>query len=716
VLTEPIPTEKTDQDEADSGQTAASDAASQALTQTNPQSAGSWASPSFLRRLRACPERSEGTLRNSGNPQFNALAWLLVPLLAIAAFAPTLGTWFVSDDFGHLLFHQSLAFPKALFAFDTVNMFYRPLSTVLTWNLGYALFGTNALPYHIFSVLFHALAAYFLARAVAVISNNPAIGWLSGAIFAVYPLCIEPVAWLASQWDVMGAACLTGAVWGFAVAWRNHNKLAYALGLLAAFLAVMMKESTLPLPLIIPFVALATEISNRPSATIDSKFKIQNSKFVRIALWSAPYALPTILFAVLRFIAAGRIGGYPTAQTDIQHFFWDSIVAAAAETVTPLNRLVFPRTFVQATGLLISGLLLLGLAAWGRKWWSLYLLALVWWLGFILPVLNLISPSVNPTNENNRIFYLSMMGFSIALAIPIAAFLQELGHRPKRNPQFVAWVVVGLALLAAVPVTWTQLQPWVVASDQTHHLVGELSDLIAPQSRAWIDINALSLPDDYKGAYAFRNGLDTAMIGFDNQLTRVNRVSKLDPESLANPLVAIGGRYNLGLTFNTNTRLYYVGSLAGVTDATDPPQNSDRLWDFRQCNSTLPTGWEAVHATTQCTGTYLAFRANTVDPNLLLPKLDIDLTGKSWLRLGVSARYPTVSDSKLGEWFWQADRSTSWTEDKSRIYYLDTTKSWRVYWTYIRVQDLGTNLAALRFDPVNDQLNTQLEWISIDLK
>ncbi len=704
MITEPTPTEKIDQSEAEPSQVAIPPA-SEALTQPNPQSA----------------------IRN---PQFSVWAWLLVPLLAIAAFAPTLGTWFVSDDFGHLLYHQSLAFPKALFAFDTINMFYRPLSTVLTWNLGYALFGTNALPYHIFSVLFHALAAYFLARAVAVISNNPGIGWLTGAIFAVYPLCIEPVAWLASQWDVMGAACLTGAVWGFAVAWRSHNKLAYALGLVAAFLAVMMKESTLPLPLIIPFVALATEICNQPpadssqpSSTINSKFRLQNSRFARIALWSAPYALPTILFAALRYIAAGQIGGYPTAQTDIQHFFWDSMVAAAVETVTPLNRLVFPRTFVQATGLLISGVLLLGLAAWGRRWWSLYLLAMVWWLGFILPVLNLISPSGNPANENNRIFYLSMMGFAIALAIPIAAFLQDLGKRPQhnpqsaiRNPQSLGWAVVGLALLAAVPVTWIQLQPWVAASNQTHRLVDEMSGLIAPQSRAWIDINALSLPDTYEGAYVFRNDLDAAMIGFDNQLTRVNRVSKLDPEGLASPLVATSGRYNLGLTFNTNTRLYYVGSLSGITEAADPPQNSARLWDFRQCNSAMPDGWQAVHATTQCSGTYLAFRASTIDPSLVLPKLDIDLTGKSWLRLGVSARYPTVSDSRLGEWFWQADSGNSWTQDKSRLYYLDTTKSWRVYWTYIRVQDLGTNLAALRFDPVNDQLNTQLGWITIDVK
>jgi hypothetical protein len=703
VITEPIPTEKTDQSEADGSQAASNNPAPQLLTPTNPQSA----------------------IRN---PQSTSLVWLLVPLLAIAAFAPTLGTWFVSDDFGHLLFHQSLAFPKALFAFDGANMFYRPLSTVLTWNLGYALFGTNALPYHIFSVLFHALAAYFLARAVAVISNSPGIGWLSGAIFAVYPLCTEPVAWLASQWDVTGAACLTGAVWGFSAAWRNHNGLAYALGLLSAFLAVMMKESTLPLPVVIPFVALATELTSQQSAVSGQQSPNQNSKFQwlalakRIALWSLPFALPTLLFAALRLIAAGHIGGYPTAATDIQHFFWDSMVAAALETLMPLNRLVFPRTFVQVTGLLISGVLLLGLAAFGRRWWSLFLLAMIWWLAFILPVLNLIPIVGNPAHENNRIYYLSMMGFAIALAIPIAAFLQDLAGRPRqnpqsaiRNPQFLGWAVVGLALLAAIPVTWIQLQPWVDASNQARHMVDEVGSLIGPVSRAKIAMNVKGLPDTYKGAYVFRNGFDGAMPEFDNQPIGISHVNRLDPQQLAVPFSS-HGRYNLDFAFDPNTRLYHISNLSGITDVTDPPQNTTHLWDFRQCNSSMPTGWQAVNATTQCSGTYLAFRASTNDPSLLLPNLNIDLTGKSWLRLGVSARYPTVSDSKLGEWFWQAGGSTAWTQDKSRTYFLDTTKSWRVYWTYIRAHDLGTNLAALRLDPVNDQLNTQLGWISIDVK
>ena len=79
-------------------------------------------------------------------------------------------------------------------------MFYRPLSTSLTWELGFLLFGTNAFPYHAVSLALHALVAWMLAKTVSTIAGEPRIGWLTGALFAVYPLGTEPVAWLASQW------------------------------------------------------------------------------------------------------------------------------------------------------------------------------------------------------------------------------------------------------------------------------------------------------------------------------------------------------------------------------------------------------------------------------------------------------------------------------------------------------------------------------------
>src|SRR5436309_1337862 len=93
-----------------------------------------------------------------------SLIWLIIPVLAVIAFAPVLGMWFVADDFQHLTLVQRLPFPSALYTYTSGSLFYRPLSTILTWNLERAIFGMNALPFHAVSLAGHALVAFLLAR------------------------------------------------------------------------------------------------------------------------------------------------------------------------------------------------------------------------------------------------------------------------------------------------------------------------------------------------------------------------------------------------------------------------------------------------------------------------------------------------------------------------------------------------------------------------
>src|SRR5438270_8710926 len=111
-----------------------------------------------------------------------SLLWLVVPALAVIAFAPVLGMWFVGDDFQHLLLIQRLPFPSALFTFKD-DLFYRPFSTILTWNLERAIFGMEALPYHAVSLAGHALVAFLLARFAYTVSGSKATAWIAGALF-----------------------------------------------------------------------------------------------------------------------------------------------------------------------------------------------------------------------------------------------------------------------------------------------------------------------------------------------------------------------------------------------------------------------------------------------------------------------------------------------------------------------------------------------------
>src|SRR4051812_35680960 len=110
--------------------------------------------------------------------------WAVVFILGLLAYAPVVSLWFASDDFSHLFgYHQLI--PGASSFTSISGQFYRPVVTTLTWNLGYSLFGTEAMPYHLISWIIHACVAVLLARAIAVISSDERIGWIAGALFAV---------------------------------------------------------------------------------------------------------------------------------------------------------------------------------------------------------------------------------------------------------------------------------------------------------------------------------------------------------------------------------------------------------------------------------------------------------------------------------------------------------------------------------------------------
>jgi hypothetical protein len=758
--------------------------------------------PSASLRMTLLAKEARGIIAEASSSAFDRLSFILrklrtyrlfwlVPVLAVAAYAPVLSMWFVGDDFGHLLTNEQLPWPQPFLTFAGGEMFYRPLSTTLTWNLGHALFGTNALPYHAISLALHALAAWLLARAVAAISGEIRTGWLAGALFAVYPLSTEPVAWLAAQWDLWAAVCALAAVWGFAHAWRTaenrttptgHPQDAnrpegtrknakdrwgslvsgmrssvarpYLLGFLAMLLGVLMKESVLPLPLVLPFVALATSASARhsddtlwtsdPSAGSGQAFGLWTTAR-RAVLWTLPYALPSALFVGLR-VGAGGIGGYIGDATDPRHVFWDSIVAAGVQMAMPLNRSVFHVVLVQLLGLIVTVSILVALVLWGRRRWPLLLLSLVWSIAFVLPAAGLVK--VQPDNLNNRLLYLSLAGFCIGLAALLSGLLEEMsakhgaytqrvrGTRTAKRPaprseklmRRIGPVVPIALILIAVPVTWVQLQPWVQSSKQTQHILREMGKLLEPVRGQRVLINATDLPGAYKGSFVFWNGFEDALLIFNDQPAKVQEVPHLDPAELAQPLANIAGIYNLDFSFNPADQMYYVDSLAGVTGPTPPPAEEGEIWDYTVCGHTGHNGlveWEAHRASFRCTespreplsrGTnYRVYRSGGADA-VLLSSPRVDLAGARWVRLALAARLPrpegTREEGRSGRWEWvtggQADRI-----EGNREFGLDATGAWRTYSVYVPAAEVGEQLDILRLAPVTARLQVDIAWIAV---
>jgi protein O-mannosyl-transferase len=609
-----------------------------------------------------------------------------------------------------------------LFAYDGNNFFYRPLGTIVTWNFGTALFGTNALPYHVASLALHALAAFLVARFAYTVSNSAATGWVAGALFAVYPLTIEPVAWISSQWDLLGTSCVLGAAWAFAVAWKRGDWRPYVLGFVLACLAVGMKESTLPLPAVLPFVALVIgrqgstgkgDGAGRGSLFARLVGDIRNrSSFVAMIAWALPYGLPTLAFAGVRLLGGGKIGGYANVATDFQSFYWDALMVTLKAVLMPLNGDVFNRALTQIMGLLMSIVVLGSLVWWGKQRKRVLLLALAWALIFLIPALNIVALGTNGANITNRVYYLVMVGVCLGLGSVLSVPLEEWSARDRRW----AWAVVVAVLLLFIPITWKQLEPWTQASRQSKHIVEQIDAMLPPANTNWIDIYSHDTPQNYKGAYLFLNGLDSAVQVFHKQHVHLSQVESLSSAELVKPLNNITGRWNLDFGFHTDSKLFEIDGLSGFTQDSDALKVAPggKLWDFSECAQTPATlGGVVVDLTNWRCDQGLTPIAAVGMGELDLSGLKMDLAGVDWVRLAVSSSYPAAGTDSVGEWFWASGAEGFGRSEREAHFQLHASSEQYVYWTYVPAKSIGETLDRLRFNVTRAGEGLRIKWISV---
>ena len=162
-------------------------------------------------------------LRNKLRP-FRRSYWALIPFLAIVAYVTTLRIGFLSDDFLLMDAARQGGINLGVWAPDPNWLFYRPVGAILTWQLGWQLWGFNPFPYHLFGLLLHAGVSLALGLWLATVASNRVLGWLAAALFAVFPLHTEAVGWLAAQWDVLATFFSLLALWLFTVWYRETGK------------------------------------------------------------------------------------------------------------------------------------------------------------------------------------------------------------------------------------------------------------------------------------------------------------------------------------------------------------------------------------------------------------------------------------------------------------------------------------------------------------
>src|SRR5262245_31578630 len=184
--------------------------------------------------------------------QLGALVVLLI--VTFLVYAPVLRHGFVEWDDPSYVIENShvragLGASGIAWAFRSTELAnWHPL-TWLSHMLDVSLFGLAPWGHHLTSLLLHLANTALLFAALRRLSGSPWRSLAVAALFALHPLHVESVAWIAERKDVLSTAFWFAALWAYARYAERPSAARYALVALAFGLGLMAKPMLVSLPL-----------------------------------------------------------------------------------------------------------------------------------------------------------------------------------------------------------------------------------------------------------------------------------------------------------------------------------------------------------------------------------------------------------------------------------------------------------------------------------
>lgn len=176
-----------------------------------------------------------------------AAVFLLTFVVVVAAYYPSLRGDFLWDDAGHVTspaLQSSAGLLRIWFEPGATQQYY-PLLHSAFW-LEHQIWGDAPLGYRLINILWHALSACLLVVILRRLKVPGAL--LAGLVFALHPVCVESVAWIAEQKNTLSTVFYLAA----ALAWLRYEDdrrpSRYAIALLWFVAALLTKTVTATLP------------------------------------------------------------------------------------------------------------------------------------------------------------------------------------------------------------------------------------------------------------------------------------------------------------------------------------------------------------------------------------------------------------------------------------------------------------------------------------
>lgn len=403
----------------------------------------------------------------------NRAGFLAAAVAGLAAL-PYASVWrhaFVSWDdntyvYDNPVVREGLRLQGIVWAFGSLHAAnWHPL-TWLSHMTDVSLFGLDPSGHHLVSVAIHvlnAVALFFALRAMT--HEDEASGWVA-ALFAVHPLRVESVAWVAERKDVLSSLffMLTLIVY---VRWVRRGGLALRLGMIGLYAAgLLAKPMLVTLPALLLLLDLWPLGRWRLAAADGSAARRLGLARLVVEKWPLVCLASTSAFVTL---FAQRAGGSMSGLTEIPLAARianaiTSLASYLGSTLWPVNlacfyphpAILFPRDPAITWQTIVAAAALVGLAAFAfnerhrRPWWWI---GLGWSLIGLLPVLGIVQ--VGMQSRADRYTYLPTIGLYLALVWSLRRWSTAV---PVRR---IAWrLASGVVVMTLVVLSTRQAQTW----------------------------------------------------------------------------------------------------------------------------------------------------------------------------------------------------------------------------------------------------------------
>ena len=415
------------------------------------------------------------------------------------------------DDYMYVIdnvhVRDGLSWKTVVWAFTALNMAnWIPLSW-LSHALDYQLFGLNPAGHHLVNVLFHALDVVLLFWVLKRATGYTARSFMVAALFALHPMNVEPVVWVAERKTMLSMVFFLLALDAYRWYAREPRATRFRLVALLFALGLMAKPQVITLPFVLllwDYWPLQRMLPAMGSSSVPPETYPAQS-FAGLIKEKVPLLFLCGMDALITIATQGT--ARPQYQPPlalrlknaifsywlyIRKAFWPS--GMAPETPQLGSFL----TAWQVVDVVILLLLITGLVVAARR--HRYLpVGWFWFLGMLVPMIGLIQPSQQGMAD--RFTYQAYLGLFIMVCWGLADWANQ-------RHISVAWLasasVVALLVLALV----------------THRQIGYWKDEITIWSHASQVVKHHWLAEQNLGAELMREGkMDQARVHFLNATT-----------------------------------------------------------------------------------------------------------------------------------------------------------------------------------------------------